>query len=145
MPTDGELGWAAGFFDGEGYVGYQRSKPYPNTGRVSPMMWACVPQNSSNIEVLEAFQSIVGFGKLYGPYRNLMGKVGSTRFDLRYNAREVPALYEILKKYLKSEKTADFLRAIEQFNNHNPETTIEDIVRLTKSVGKRGRRRLENV
>jgi len=127
---DTDVAWCAGFFDGEGHVGYHRSRP-SKSGIVSPLLSASVPQNTENIETLEFFQSVIGFGKLYGPYI-INKQSGKTQHILKFGTKTIQSLYFILRPYLKKEKTDDFLRAIQSFNSHNPSITSDDITRLAQ-------------
>ena len=129
MSRETDVAWCAGFFDGEGHVGYHRSRPSTKSGIVSPMLSATIPQNTENIETLEFFQSTIGFGKLYGPYDTAKGK---TRHDLKYRTGEIELLFFTLKPYLRKEKSEDFIRALYQFNTHNPNVTPDDIARLAR-------------
>ena len=67
MTDTHELAWAAGFFDGEGSVSYQRQcrKSHSRAQRVISID---IFQTSGNQEVLERFQTAVGVGKVNGPY-----------------------------------------------------------------------------
>jgi hypothetical protein len=130
--TETDIAWCAGFFDGEGHVSYHRGYPSSTSGRVSAQLYANVPQASDNIEVLKFFQSVIGFGKLKGPYK-------TTRKDvhkLLYGVNEVEKLFIILKPYLKSEKTLDFQRALLQYWTHDPTPTEADYARLARREAK---------
>jgi LAGLIDADG DNA endonuclease family protein len=52
-----DLAWAAGFFDGEGCFSYVRSSRYP-----------CVSITQTEPGILDRFRSVLGVGKIYGPY-----------------------------------------------------------------------------
>src|SRR5438105_4866412 len=56
-----ELAWAAGFFDGEGYVGLR-----PRGPRHHDQLQLAAPQIDRR--VLDRFDAIVAVGKVYGPY-----------------------------------------------------------------------------
>ena len=56
-----ELAWAAGFFDGEGYIGVTLAKR-----AITPRIVISIAQVDRS--VLDKFQSAVGVGKVYGPY-----------------------------------------------------------------------------
>lgn len=58
MMNENELYWAAGFFDGEGTIGYHPGKK---------AIYMKVVQVAN--EPLERFQKAVGGGKVYGPYK----------------------------------------------------------------------------
>lgn len=135
MSTDTDIAWCAGFFDGEGHVSYRRGYPSKSTNKVTGTLHASVPQASENIEVLEYFQSVVGFGKIKGPYKMPSGK---DQHRLLYGVNEVMNLFIILKPYLKSDKTGDFLRAIMAFNAHDSTPTADDFARQIKWQKKKG-------
>lgn len=52
-----QLAWAAGFFDAEGCFSFT-----PGSG-------ICASITNTDLELLERFLDVVGFGKIYGPYR----------------------------------------------------------------------------
>jgi len=94
-----EIAWAAGFFDGEGCVGY-----YTQNYRMS----ACVVQK--DLRPLYRFLSAVGFGKVY-PNKNAgIGK--ASRWQVT-SAGDVVRLYELLLPYLSEPKKEQFQRSIE--------------------------------
>ena len=62
--TREDLAWAAGFFDGEGCVTFNRSR-----GRNSIV----VSIRQHHPEVLEKFARVVGVGKVSGPYKSGSG------------------------------------------------------------------------
>lgn len=129
-----DVAWCAGFFDGEGHVSYHRSYPYQGTGRVSAQLYANVPQNSDNIEVLEFFQSIIGFGKMHGPHKTKT----ATKHVVHYGVNDVEKLLIILKPYLKAKKTLDFQRALMGYWTHSPKPTAEDFARAVRRSKKKG-------
>lgn len=133
MSRESDLGWIAGFFDGEGNVSYARSRPSRKSGKVSPQLCAQIAQKGDNREVLEFFQSVVGFGKIYGPYKyTTPAGREDFKYVLVYNTEEVFKLLILLKPYLKSQKTSDFQRALVAYYAHSPEITQQDIERIEK-------------
>jgi hypothetical protein len=127
-----DVAWCAGFFDGEGHVSYHRS--YPSiTGNVSAQLYANVPQASDNIEVLEFFQSVIGFGKIKGPYKT----THKDKHVIHYGVTEVEPLFKILKPYLRKEKTLDFQVALMAYQAHDSTASIEDYARLIKKEQKK--------
>jgi hypothetical protein len=84
IPT--ELAWAAGFFEGEGWVTWNTT----GTLRI-----AC--SQSYGMYELERFLSAVGYGRIYGPYNTAKGRV---RHDWGANAEEAVAVIEMLRPYL---------------------------------------------
>jgi hypothetical protein len=57
-----ELVWAAGFFDGEGYVGVQRKRPGPRGGRWSLVLAMEITQVDER--PLQRFAAAVGCGSI---------------------------------------------------------------------------------
>lgn len=129
MINDTDIAWCAGFFDGEGCVKYYRQYPNENTGHVSAVISCSIAQKSDNIETLQFFQSIIPFGSIKGPYAMPNGK---PQHRLVFSVDEVETLFEILKPYLKSEKTQAFNDALFSYQNHNTTTTIEDRMRANR-------------
>lgn len=132
---DTDVAWCAGFFDGEGHVSYHRGYPSDKTNNVSAQLYANVPQRSDNIEVLEEFQRIIGFGKLKGPYKVQNSEF--TKHVVMYGKNEVEPLFLILKPYLKARKTLDFQKALMGYWTHNSKATVEDNVRWLKWQSKK--------
>jgi hypothetical protein len=131
---DTDIAWCAGFFDGEGHVSYHRSPP-SKTGTVSPQLYAVIPQASENIEVLEFFQSVIGFGNIKGPYPMPSGK---PQHRLHYGVNEVQALFIILKPYLRADKTRDFQKALASYWTHDPSINEDDQIKTVKRNKKKG-------
>lgn len=129
MPLDTDIAWCAGFFDGEGHVSYHRGYPSRISGCVSPQLYAAVSQCSDNVEVLEFFQRIVGFGKLKGPYKMPNGR---PQHRLLFGKDEIEPLFFTLQPYLREEKTQDFRHALMGYWSHDSTPTPEDYARLNK-------------
>lgn len=104
-----ELAWAAGFFDGEGYVGYTfRWNGKRRCRRIDVQISQIDP------EVLSRFRDAVGVGKVYGPYaakgrKNPMYKYGAAKID------DVMLVLERLRPFLSSIKTKQAEEAIRLF------------------------------
>ncbi len=96
VPSELELAWAAGFFDGEGSV-------YLKDGK-----YAVIGITQIHPYVLERFVEAVGIEKsVDGPYkkRNRANVV----WELRYGrVSEVEAIYKLLKPYLSPVKQTQF-------------------------------------
>jgi hypothetical protein len=61
MTRDQEIAWAAGLFEGEGYV-YTQTQPRSATG---DDRWAIqVGLNMNDLDVVEKFMEVFGFGKI---------------------------------------------------------------------------------
>ena len=106
-----ERAWAAGFFDGEGYVGcnlrWAGKKRYRRID---------VQVTQNDPEVLERFRAAVGAGKVYGPYHtpkraNPMWKYGIG------SAEGVRHVLEVLRPYLSSIKTKQAEEALLRFSD----------------------------
>lgn len=99
---DTELAWAAGFFDGEGCIGY-----YPQNRR---MMVTVVQKDR---RPLERFQEALGFGKIYGP-----AKSKSACYNWSVFSRDnVDKLFKLLVPFLSAPKQEQFHRAFIKYNN----------------------------
>jgi hypothetical protein len=109
--TDAERAWAAGFFDGEGNVGYREREQASGPTRVRVAQIAQVDRRA-----LDRFVEIVGIGRVRGPYeRNT--KNGSSYFV--WSSRDVEAVYEALKPWLVS-KQDQFEEVIALWNAFRP-------------------------
>lgn len=107
-----EVAWAAGFFDGEGYVGC--SLRLNGSGKRFRRIDVQITQIDP--EVLGRFRDAVGVGKVYGPYLsprriNPMWKYGIG------SAGGVMHVLEVLRPYLCSIKTKQAEEAIRSFQN----------------------------
>jgi hypothetical protein len=132
-----QLSWCAGFFDGEGHVSCHRGYPHARTGNVSAQLHASIAQSSSNVEVLEYFQSVVGIGKVKGPYPMPNGK---PQHRLLFGKDEVETLFLMLKPYLREAKTKDFQHALMGYWMHDSNPTNEDFARAIRRVENRAKR-----
>jgi len=130
-----DIAWCAGFFDGEGHVSCHRSYPNPKTGRVSPQLYANVPQTADNVEVLEFFRSVIGFGRIKGPYKT---KLGRDKCALLFGVKEVEPLFAMLRPYLRADKTLAFQRALMNYWSFDHNATAEDYMRISKRDKKKG-------
>jgi hypothetical protein len=97
-----KLAWAAGFFDGEGYVGLRHNKR-DDSGWLS----AIVTQKDRRL--LERFQQYVGFGRIGKPSKTGVSNIAFT------NSADVLKLYELLAPYLGPQKTEQFMRSFQQW------------------------------
>jgi hypothetical protein len=111
MSTETDIAWCAGFFDGEGHISY-KEKINPKTKHVTGTLYCCIPQKSDNREVLDFFQSTIGFGTMYGPYTNKTNGKECERYEIQFKTDEILKLFTLLKPYLKSKKTQDFQKAL---------------------------------
>ena len=93
LPVDRErLAWAAGFFDGEGYVGLSHTNFSVRVSQKSP-------------EVLHTFRDAIGFGTV--------GKAGTVYQYYVYGFEKVQAVMALLWSWLSLDSKAKFLRAME--------------------------------
>ena len=110
MAPDTERAWAAGFFDGEGSVGFS---PYSSGGRKYHRPSVQVSQNHR--APLDRFQAAVGgIGKVYGPYGPYKNQASTNPF-WKYHAtgRTVTAaIFDALGPFLDSVKYAGFEDAL---------------------------------
>lgn len=134
MPLDTEIAWCAGFFDGEGHVSYFRSCPSEASGLVTKGMRCSVSQKADNVEVLIEFQRIVALGKVTRTYDMPNGK---PQHRLIFGIKEVEPLFNLLKPYLKSEKTLAFQNALTGYEFHDSTPTAEDWGKLVKRKEKK--------
>lgn len=88
-----DIGWAAGFFEGEGYVGfnYTLNKKY---NRQYPRLTVQISQVFR--EPLDKFAEIVGAGKVRGPY----GPYQQTKQEYYQYQISGDAAVEVLEKLL---------------------------------------------
>src|SRR3990167_9824847 len=102
-----DLAWCGGFFDGEGWIGLVY-KPNPSKGIRSYI-------SQKDREVLDIFQSKIGFGRINGPYKS--GKHCQLfRWEVS-KYQDVKKLYTLLQPYLHTLKLQQFQQAIEKFEN----------------------------
>lgn len=112
--NDKELYWAAGFFDGEGYIGVttQRSKGYEHH-RI-----ACSIAQTT-LEPLQRFQLAVKAGSIYGPY-DYAKKANNTNKKIywQFNSANTDESIRILNRlspYLTAPKLVQFQTALEKY------------------------------
>lgn len=100
--------WAAGFFDGEGWVSAARynrktggmtSTPVVGVGQAEP-------------ELLDRFQTIVGVGKVVGPHANGMCAFKAHGLD------KVTAVAEALWPWLGTRKRDQFARVLDDAHEY---------------------------
>lgn len=106
-----ERAWAAGFFDGEGYVGRNSAggrKPIPATRK----RLTCSIAQTDRF-VLDRFQSIVKVGKVRGPYQH-KNRTHTPYYQWTANNKgETEVVFEILGSFLSPIKFSQFVTAIE--------------------------------
>lgn len=111
-----ELAWAAGFFDGEGYIGITNT----NKGKHKRLN---VQLAQIYIEPLERFQKAVGHGKIYGPYRrNTPNRQEYWLISFTY-LEETQAVIALLWKWLSPPKRAQASKALKDFQDYRKTLT----------------------
>lgn len=109
MRTREELAWAAGIFDGEGYIG---CKAYPlasNPDRCNPKLVMSVSQYYDD-EVTRRFREAVGVGTLNS---RVIPRNGHTEYVWRvYAAEKVQAAVAMLWPWLSGPKRAQATQAL---------------------------------
>jgi hypothetical protein len=98
-----ELAWAAGFFDGEGTVGW---------GAAGKCLFMSISQK--DVRPLERFRDAVGVGKVQAR----IDKSGCQRYEA-YSFEQIQAVIAMLWKYLsgpKREQAVTALRAADHFH-----------------------------
>lgn len=114
------IAWAAGFFDGEGYVGIKQNDA------THKYMDACIAQKDRRL--LERFQTIIGRGTIGKPSK--ISGVSYLRFS---NAQDVLMLFEFLAPFLGPQKYEQFEHAFAAWFAHKKE-----VGRLKLPKGRKG-------
>lgn len=103
-----ELAWAAGFWDGEG-----TACVITRTKNRHRALRASVNQSESNAENLKRFHTVIGFGRMHGPYRAKSRPNSQGAFQVNFDGFEnVQALMALLWPWLGSIKRAQFQRVL---------------------------------
>lgn len=103
------LMWAAGFFDGEGWIGAGVTKRSDR--------WIALTIRQNNREVLDRFQQEVGVGKVYGPSARSYNRLSSQPY-FEYRVQKIADVREvvaILWPHLSSIKRQQALRALARY------------------------------
>jgi len=105
MSNETELAWCAGFFDGEGYIGYHYTTPIYLQLRLE------IGQKDKR--VLERFRKAVGRTgvSINGPHKN--GR--STRYVLGIHNDNAIKVFNLLKPYLSEVKLEQGKEAIKEY------------------------------
>ena len=106
------LAWAAGFFDGEAYIGYI----IRHRGRQLAVSIAQVERSP-----LDRFSKVVGKGKVYGPYSH-RNKKHRDYYQSTCNGKDVITVVEKLCPFLCRPKKKQADIAIKGFNSFVPRT-----------------------
>jgi hypothetical protein len=114
MPTDGDIGWCAGLFEGEGTVVWI----YTNDGTQGHLEFKINQADSP--EILNRFKDIMGGGSVtgpYGPYKNSATK----RPMYVYQSFQVPlirAMFKVMRDNLSVRRIIQFELALERSAEH---------------------------
>ena len=113
MLDDVKMAWAAGFFDGEGYVGL------PKASREFRQLRASVAQVDRR--PLDAFVEATGIGKVRGPYKRKSPKHRSIYMWMCVGVAVI-VLFELLRPYLKLKHAqfAETMQKYEAYKRPNP-------------------------
>lgn len=113
MTSREELAWAAGFFDGEGHVGYREQLG-------AGQSWAVdIAQTEPN--TLDRFHRAVGRGKIYGPYRHKNGRHNPYWRFTANGYERTQAIAGMLWAFLSEVKREQFAEAL----RNKPRTAFE--------------------
>ena len=110
---DSELAWAAGFFDGEGWIGSRYAtcaKEKPKYRRIEIGITQVDP------EVLNRFKNAVGVGAVKGPYYSDLKRGRSRRWY--FSAAGAVTAWRVfwdLEPYLSPIKRAQFTEALDWY------------------------------
>lgn len=114
VALDTEYAWCAGFFDGEGNVGYRYSNDGVRPYR-SPALVLQIAQ--TDLEVLERFKKAMGVGTIIGPYSHKTEN-SSDYWVYRANAySDIQHVILSMWPYLGSVKKLDTLRHVQSYLN----------------------------
>lgn len=116
MTRSEELAWAAGFFDGEGYVGVVSRKKASSPSKMRRYYHANLSISQVNDAVLKRFQRIVNCGGISGPSGIARQKAGHKPIYYYKVCRQADVLkiFELLKPYLSPVKLAQFEMTFEK-------------------------------
>lgn len=105
-----ELAWAAGFFDGEGYVGLAHEHSVDRLPRLQ-MSVAQVDRRP-----LDRFAKAVGYGKVRGPYTQKNPNSNPYYHWQIQSTTRSEATFALLEPFMAAPKVEDFYRALEEFH-----------------------------
>ncbi|SRR6266540_4508168 len=102
MTTETEIAWAAGLFEGEGCWRIKTDGDYPSVSIVS-----------TDLDVLEEFQRIVGFGKIYTVNPTVWKPQWRQRWHWQVNAcADVRIVIELLLPWMRMRRHAKALEVL---------------------------------
>ena len=103
-----ELAWAAGIFDGEGccFVGSNGHPPYLNVAQAG---------TDFPPELLTRFKTVVGYGKIYGPYKRAKAHHKKRWNWIAKNLAETNKTIELLRPFLGRVKLAQIANSFARY------------------------------
>lgn len=110
LNSNGELYWAAGFFDGEGYVGTVKTNAY----KQKQYYKLCVTIAQGTLAPLERFQGAVKTGTIYGPYKYGTNRKQYWQFNSS-NTKDAIKIMESILPYLCSTKQLQYAEALKRY------------------------------
>ena len=128
-----QLAWAAGIFEGEGCFNF-----YPSNG--SRMMQATLV--STDKDVIEAFQSVIGWGTIYEREPQKEGWKRQWRWHVS-TFEEVQALVALLWPWLKSRRQSKCKEMLSRYHAAEPKSVKKR--RTTKQQVRKALKKLESV
>ena len=116
-----ECAWAAGFFDGEGYVAFGLNQN--GNGKGTRYRRISVQVTQIDPRVLERFKDAVGIGSVGGPYE----AKGRPHSMWKYHTAGFPAVKQVfdrMRPFLSPIKSAQFAKALEDYEK-SPVATLQ--------------------
>lgn len=100
IPTEGQIMWAAGLFEGEGWISLSRTKGhcYPKLG-----------VQMADEGIVRRFHQTIGMGRVYGPYQKgptQKGTIPKPQYQWLASGREARQIIHRLLPYLGSRRRA---------------------------------------
>lgn len=117
LNTNCNLAWAAGFFDGEGYVGcvFRDKIKYKST----PRLILSIAQVDRI--VLDKFAKIIGFGTITGPYKRKSIQSKNQKDYYKYNLESfeyIQHIYCVLYNWLSPVKQNQFKNSFLKYHRN---------------------------
>lgn len=128
-PSSGLVPWAAGLFEGEGYVGVNNNYKYPH---------GTLQLGSTDSDIVYRFHSIVGMGNVYGPFYRGPGKVKERKPIWKWSANgwdKVERLFLLIGPWLGKRRTEKFEEVLAlKHANYKPHRllSIEEKEKITQ-------------
>lgn len=108
-----ELAWAAGLFEGEGTVAPKRGKGSLHRYQAAIIM--------TDEDVLKRFGTVIGIGKVYGPYQPVNPRALPVWRWTTTKVGEISALFELIGPWLGERRTKAFTHALADIAAHPAE------------------------